>query len=156
MTLLGKAKRSDFPMKHTAIVTIAAFAAGTILGTTIPRGVAAQTQIRPIKRTELFKAPVTGCDNKEMYVALLEAGQGTSGWHYHPGDSVTYVLEGSQQRETSEGKTMNRAGEVIVDKYQQLHRTENDGPVRLLVFRVLDKGRSETLYAEPSNPTPTR
>jgi hypothetical protein len=39
-----------------------------------------------------------GCQGKEVTIYVLDAGPGTSGYHQHPGESFTYVLEGTQTR----------------------------------------------------------
>ena len=59
------------------------------------------------KVTQVYKADLNICDGKEVTVSVIEAGPGTGTWHYHPGDSFTYVIEGSQVRETDEGKALD-------------------------------------------------
>src|SRR5262249_1087473 len=36
------------------------------------------------------------CDGKQVAVELNEFGPGTSGRHYHPGHSFTWILDGSE------------------------------------------------------------
>lgn len=135
-------------MKRTFLIATVTFILGLAVGSTMSRGVAAPAQIRSVKRTELLKTTLTGCESKELYVAVQEAGPGVAAWHYHPGDSVTYILEGSQVRENADGKTVYHAGELIADLARRVHRTENEAPVKMLIVRVLDKGQPEMIAAE--------
>lgn len=53
-------------------------------------------QYRTGSTTQLLKSHLAGCDGKELTVTLNEFGPGTSGPHYHPTDSFTYILEGTE------------------------------------------------------------
>jgi len=132
-----------------SVLAIAAtFVGGIIVGVTVSQVLAAQTQIRAVERTQLLKTDLSGCEGKEVTVSIIEAGAGTSPRHYHPGDSFTYVLEGSQLHETDQGQTQVRVGDVIYDKAGQVHRTETIAPVKLLVVRALDKGQPENIVVK--------
>ncbi len=132
-------------MNRLAIIATIAFVSGATVGVTGLKVMAAQAQSRVAKVTQVYKADLNVCDGKEVTVSVIEAGPGTGTWHYHPGDSFTYVMEGSQVRETEEGKAQFDAGAVFHDKPQQMHRSENSGDVKLLVVRVLEKGLPETI-----------
>ena len=133
-------------MRSMAIVT-AAFVAGVVVGIVVLQFTAAyaQTQGRTAAQKQIFKADLNVCDGKQVTITRIDATPGQNYWHYHPGDSFTYVLEGSQVRETEEGKSQFDAGSVFHDKPQQVHRSENSEPVKLLVVRVLEKGLPETI-----------
>jgi len=75
-------------------------------------------------------------------VELNEFGPGTSGKHYHPGHSFTWILEGSETYAV-DGKPSRRvtSGDVIHEEPQQVHTVANDAAVKLLVFRVVEKGK---------------
>ena len=133
-------------MKPVFIATVA-FVAGATATTTGMQLTAAhaQTQGRVASQKQIFKTDLNVCDGKEVVITRIDATPGQNNWHYHPGDSFTYVIEGSQVRETDEGKAQFDTGTVFHDKPQQIHRSENSAPVKLLVVRVLEKGLPETI-----------
>jgi quercetin dioxygenase-like cupin family protein len=134
-------------MKRVLAIAAAAFVAGTIGGVTVSQ-VLAQTQIRAVKLTQLLKTDLSGCEGKEVTVSIIEAGAGSSPKHYHPGDSFTYVLEGSQWHEADGAQTKVQAGDVIYDRAGQVHQTETITPVKLLIVRALDKGQPENIVVK--------
>ena len=81
-----------------------------------------------------------------MTVELNQANPGTSGKHFHPAHSFTYVLEGSETY-TLEGQGSNtvKVGDVLHEAPTQLHTVENLSPVKLLVVRVIEKGKEPTV-----------
>ena len=121
-----------------------AFVAGALLGLiTSPQ---LGGQFRTTKTTQLLKADLAGCDGKEVTVSLFEAEPGTSGPHYHPGESFTYILEGSEvYRVEGTSETVAKAGDLLHEKPMQIHTAENAARVKLLVVRILDKGQPETV-----------
>ena len=126
---------------------ISIFILGVVIGAGVSSGTAAPQ--RAIEITQLLKKDVEGCPGKEVSVSLLAAGPGTSGFHSHPGESFTYVLEGAQTRQAAnESPATLGPGAFIYDGPAQIHRTDNTAPVKLLVFRVLDKGKPETIRSE--------
>jgi uncharacterized cupin superfamily protein len=122
-----------------------AFLVGVAVGhITIP---AAYAQFRTVKTNRLSTADLGGwCDGKEVTVELNEAGPGTSGKHYHPAHSFTYVLAGSETYalEGQESKTVG-AGDVLHEAPMQVHTVDNLSQVRLLVVRVIEKGKEATV-----------
>jgi len=132
-------------MRRLAIVATVAFACGVTLGTVALKVLAAEPQKRTSNITQIYKTDLNVCEGKEVVISVIQAGPGRNNWHYHPGDSFTYVMEGTQVRETDEGGAQFEAGTVFHDKPQQIHRSENSGEVKLLVVRVLEKGLPETI-----------
>jgi len=58
---------------------------------------ALSAQFRSTKTTNLITTDLgSWCEGKEVTVELNEAGSGTSGKHYHPGHSFTWIVEGSE------------------------------------------------------------
>ena len=130
------------------VLGVLIFAVGVVVGA-MNSGLAAQQQ-RAADVTRLMKKDLEGCEGKEILVSVLSAGPGTSGYHYHPGESFTYVLEGTQTREApGEETTTSGPGGFIYDGPMQVHRTENTTPVKLLIVRVLEKGKPESIRSEP-------
>ena len=77
------------------------FLLGVVVGSLVNSDPAAQQQ-RAIDVTRLMKKDLgQGREGKEVLVSVLSAGPGTSGYHFHPGESFTYILEGTQTREAT-------------------------------------------------------
>lgn len=128
-------------------ITVLLLALGGVSGAIVNSELAAQG--RSNGTTLLLKKDLEGCQGKELTIYVLDAGPGTSGYHQHPGESFTYVLEGTQTREArGEATTTATAGGFIYDGPMQIHRTENTARVKLLIVRVLDKGKPSTIRAE--------
>jgi uncharacterized cupin superfamily protein len=123
----------------------AAFVVGILVGhARIP---IAYAQLRTVKTDRLLTVDLAGwCDGKEVTVELNQAGSGTSGKHFHPAHSFTYVLEGSEAY-TLEGQASNtvKAGDVLHEAPTQVHTVENLSAVKLLVVRVIEKGKEPTV-----------
>ncbi len=129
-------------------VGVLIFMLGVAMGTIVTPGFASQQQ-RAIDVTRLMKKDLEGCEGKEVLVSVLSAGPGTSGYHFHPGESFAYILEGTQTREArGEATATQGPGGFIYDGPSQVHRTENTAPVKLLIVRVLEKGKPETIRSE--------
>jgi quercetin dioxygenase-like cupin family protein len=128
--------------KFSAFVLV--FIGGITLGVlTAPRLTA---QLRTGNAKQLLKTDLSGCAGKEVTVTLNEIGPGTSGPHYHPADSFTYILEGSEVYQIEgQPKVVVKAGDVLHEKPKQVHTVDNTGPVKLLVVRVAEKGQPETV-----------
>lgn len=136
----------------TRLSTLAlVFISGFLLGTVGIPMLAAQRSTSPGSRSRvLLKADLRGCNGKEVSIALQEFGPGTSGKHYHPGESFTYILDGSEVYEI-DGKPpkMVIAGDVLHEVPMQVHTVANTEPVKLLVMRVSDKGAADTIWIGP-------
>jgi hypothetical protein len=125
------------------------FVAGVVAGSlTIP---AMSAQVRTVKNIRLLTADLGGwCDGKEVVVDLNESsGPGTSGRHYHPAHSFSFMIVGEQTK-TVEGmppKT-TRAGEIEHEDPMQMHTSVNTGPVKSLTFRIIEKGKPTTVRVQ--------
>jgi len=131
-------------MRLTGIVTV--FCAGLMAGRLlIPSAVNAQTRVG--RTTNLTTTDLSGwCDGKEVTVEVNDFGPGTSGRHYHPAHSFTWILEGSETY-TLEGQPPRNVttGDLLHEAPMQVHTLENQGPVKLLVLRVAEKGKPATV-----------
>jgi uncharacterized cupin superfamily protein len=108
---------------------------------------ALHAQFRAVKTERLLTTDLAGwCDGKEVTVELNEAGPGTSGKHLHPGHSFTYVLDGSE-RYAVEGQPTRtiKAGDLLHEAPLQVHTVDNISRVKLLVVRVIEKGKDATV-----------
>jgi hypothetical protein len=121
------------------------FVIGVAAGSLIVPSLGAE--VRVTKSTRLMTTDLAGwCDGKEVTVELNEPAPGTSGRHYHPGHSYTYILEGSELYSVEgQAPRMVRAGEVLHEGPMQIHTAENRVPAKLLVIRVVEKGKAATV-----------
>ena len=102
-------------------------------------------QASGLTRTLVGKADVSvpGCGRRSM--ARVELAPGArAGRHTHPGDEISYVLEGEAQIlvEGQPAKTV-KAGESFVIPAGVVHDAHNSGsaPVRLVGVYVVEKGK---------------
>jgi len=131
-------------MKRTAVMLAVTLAVGIALATFGSRSLNAQQE--PLKRTMLLRTDLKGLEGKEAVVLLVEvAPAAAAGNHYHPGNEVNYVLEGSGVLEI-EGKPpiTLQAGTASHIPDGEAHNPKNTsatGPLKLLVFWVAEKGQ---------------
>jgi quercetin dioxygenase-like cupin family protein len=133
-------------MKITVPISVA-FILGILSGQIVNTTVAALLSRRVVKTTRLQTIDLaTYCAGKEVTVELNEVGPGTSGKHYHPGHSFTYVLQGSEDYalDGQPSKSVH-AGDLLYEAPMQLHTVGNTDQVKLLVLRVIDKGKEATV-----------
>jgi quercetin dioxygenase-like cupin family protein len=120
-------------MKLPQLILIVMFAA-----------VAAQAQAGTIRRTVIQKADVS-VPGREAVVAKVELDEGVAaGRHSHPGDEISYVLEGEGEL-LIDGEDPRRvkAGESFVIPAGTVHDAVNTGkgPMKLVGVYVVDKGK---------------
>ena len=135
--------RAKIALMFLRIRLAAILLGGMILGSLGTTFLSAQLQNQT---TELIRTDLAGCDGKEVVATVQSYVPGESGMHSHSGSSFTYVLEGSEtwQADGKPAITM-KAGDFIYDEPNRFHRTMNAGPMKLLILRVLDKGRPPTV-----------
>ncbi|RZT10088.1 Cupin domain-containing protein [Duganella sp. CF402] len=120
-------------MKLPKLILIVMFAA-----------VAAQAQAGTIRRTVIQKADVS-VPGREAVVARVELDEGVAaGRHSHPGDEISYVLEGEGEL-LIDGEDPRRvkAGESFVVPAGTVHDAVNTGKgtMKLVGVYVVDKGK---------------
>lgn len=124
------------------------FVSGLLVGLGLTWTLQAQ-QIRTAKLKPLLKKDLTACAGQEITVTLIETGPGTSGPHYHPGESFTYILDGSETYQLDGGReTIVRSGDLLHEEPKQIHATGNSAPVKLLVIRIQPKGSTDTVRVD--------
>lgn len=130
---------------RVAIRTVVVFALGALFADQIVPVV--QAQFRSVSTTRLFTADLAGwCEGKELTIELNVAEPGSSGPHYHPAHSITYVLEGSETYVLgNEPAKVVTADAVLHEAPMQVHTVGNDAPVRLLAVRIAEKGTPATV-----------
>ncbi|WP_332851582.1 cupin domain-containing protein [Duganella sp. S19_KUP01_CR8] len=112
---------------------------------TVSAGAAqAQTQASGIHRTVVKKADVS-VPGREAVVARVELDAGaTAGRHSHPGDEISYVLEGEGElRIDGEDPRRVKVGEAFVIPAGTVHDALNvgNGPLKLVGVYVVEKGK---------------
>lgn len=97
-----------------------------------------------IRRTVIQKADVS-VPGREAVVARVELDAGaTAGRHTHPGDEISYVLEGEGElRVDGEDPRRVKAGESFVIPAGTVHDALNvgSGTLKLVGVYVVDKGK---------------
>ena len=119
------------------------FVLGCALGAALQAGIAAE-RAGQVNRALLTES-LAGCDNKQLTVGILESPPGTIGFHLHPGETFTYVLEGKLTHEVrGQSVTTLEPGGFVHDGIREVHQTNYLTPVKLLIVRVLDQVEQET------------
>ena len=112
-------------------------------------------QAPALTRTIVTRADVS-VPGREAVVARVEiAPGGVAGWHTHPGDEISYVLEGESTLLVSgQPPRMVAAGESFVIPAGVVHNARNDSatPIKLVGVYVVEKGKP--LASPASAPAP--
>lgn len=138
-------------MKRTVLMLSLTLVVGILLGMIGVQVLNAQQT--PLKVALLLQTDVVGMEGKEVVVQLSEFAPGAkSGKHSHPGHEVAYVLEGSTIREIEERPpTPAKSGDIFYIPARVVHETKNASatdPLKLLVFRIHEKGQPITIRIE--------
>jgi quercetin dioxygenase-like cupin family protein len=109
-------------------------------------------QASGIKREVLKKADVS-VPNHEAVVARVEVAPGIlAGRHTHPGDEISYVLEGEGEvLIDGEPPLKIKAGDAFIIPAGKIHDAKNTGtgPFRLVGTYVVEKGKPLATPAAP-------
>jgi len=97
-----------------------------------------------LTRTIVTKADVS-VPNREAVIARVEvAPGGVAGWHTHPGDEISYVIDGEATLLIA-GQPPRKvaAGEGFVIPAGVVHNAKNDGAtaIKLVGVYVVEKGK---------------
>jgi quercetin dioxygenase-like cupin family protein len=97
-----------------------------------------------LTRTVVTKADVS-VPGREAVVARVEiAPGGVAGWHTHPGDEISYVMEGTATLMVAgQPPRQIAAGEGFVIPAGAVHNAKNDGAsaTKLVGVYVVEKGK---------------
>jgi quercetin dioxygenase-like cupin family protein len=101
-------------------------------------------QAPAIQRNIVARADVS-VPGREAVVASVEiAPGGTAGWHTHPGDEMSYVMEGDFELMIAGKPTqIYKPGEGFVIPAGTVHNAHNfgKGPARIVGVYVVEKGK---------------
>jgi quercetin dioxygenase-like cupin family protein len=97
-----------------------------------------------LKRTPVLHADVTAPGREAAVMRVELAPNGHAGRHTHPGDEISYVVDGEAEL-LVEGEAPKRIGpgQAFVVKEGRIHDLRNAGstPVHLIGVYVVDKGK---------------
>ena len=112
-------------------------------------------QTPALTRTMVTKADVS-VPGREAVVARVEiAPGGVAGWHTHPGDEISYIMEGSATLMLAgQPPRQVSAGEGFVIPAGVVHNAKNDGasPTKLVGVYVVENAKP--LASPASAPAP--
>jgi quercetin dioxygenase-like cupin family protein len=101
-------------------------------------------QASGLTRTIVSRADVS-VPNREAVIARVEVAPGAAaGWHNHPGDEISYVLEGEATlMMAGHAPRKVSAGEAFVIPGGLVHNAINSGtvPAKLVGVYVVEKGQ---------------
>ncbi len=102
-----------------------------------------------VATTDVLTAHLAGMGGKEGLVQFVEIAPGAATpKHYHPGDEIAYILEGSILLEIDGMSPLAaKAGEALHVPAQRVHAGKNasaTAPLKILVFRIHEKGQPVT------------
>lgn len=135
-------------MKRIGVLFTLTLTIGIAVGVIDTQVVNAQQD--PMKRTVLIKTDLAGVEGKEAALVLVEfAPGGVTASHYHSGEELIYLLEGSTSMEVKDKPAITlKAGDTFHLAPQQVHRVKNlsvTTPAKALTFTIMEKGRPETV-----------
>jgi quercetin dioxygenase-like cupin family protein len=97
-----------------------------------------------LKRTPVLHADVTAPGREAAVMRVELGGNGHAGRHTHPGDEISYVVDGEAEL-VIDGEAPRRIGpgEAFVVKEGRIHdlRNPTGTPVHLIGVYVVDKGK---------------
>ena len=121
------------------------FAAGLVLVGFVAAASGLWAQNPGIKRTVVFTGDVS-VPGREARIASVEIAPGANaGHHTHPGDEITYVMEGQGELLIDGEPALKfKAGDGFVVKAGLKHDARNTGtqPLKLAAIYVVEKGKS--------------
>jgi quercetin dioxygenase-like cupin family protein len=97
-----------------------------------------------VKRTQVFKGDVTAANHEAVIVKGELAGNGHAGRHTHPGDEISYIVDGEGDLLIDgEPPRHLKAGEGFVVKEGKIHDLRNSSgtPVHFIGVYVVEKGK---------------
>ncbi len=120
-------------LRHLLVGTALTIAAGTLLA-----------QASGLTRTLVGRADVS-VPGREAVVARVEVAPGAkAGRHTHPGDEISYVMEGEATLLIDgQAPRQVKAGESFVIPAGTVHDAHNNGtsPIKLVGVYVVEKGK---------------
>ena len=125
---------------RVVIVVAAAFVAGLVSESLVP-ALRAQGKVTELKRVDLG----SWCEGKEAVISIEEIAPQHQSKHSHPAYSFAWMLEGSQVRfvDGQPSQTFH-VGDVTQENPGEISESDILTPTKVLLFRILEKGKPET------------
>lgn len=104
-----------------------------------------------IKRTELQRGDLSAPGREAVQMLAEIPSGGSAGRHTHPGEEISYVLEGTVLIEMDGKPAMTlKAGQVFLIPAGRIHNATNKGPqtAKVVVTYVIEKGKPITTPAQ--------
>lgn len=135
-------------MKRTGLLLSLTLTVGIALGVIGTQVLNAQQE--PMKRTALLRTDLTGIKGKEAILALVEFAPGAATQpHYHPGEELAYLLEGTVSLEVQGKPPITfKPGDTFHQPPKQVHRVKNlssTAPAKALAFTIAEKDQPLTV-----------
>lgn len=112
-----------------------------IIAFLIPNQIAAQNGI---KRTDLQRHDLSIKGHETVQARIDFEGHSAFGKHFHPGEEIIYVLEGSLEYEVEGEKPITlKAGEVLFIPAGKVHSAKNNTDLKAseLATYIIEKGK---------------
>lgn len=97
-----------------------------------------------LQRTIVQKADVSVAGREAVVARVEVAPGGVAGWHTHPGDEISYVMEGEGELMIAgQPNRIVKAGDAFVIPAGVVHNARNPGsvPAKLVGVYVVEKGK---------------
>lgn len=135
-------------MKRTGLLLTLTLTVGIALGVIGTQTVDAQQE--PMKRTVLIRTDLAGIQGKEAILVLVEFAPGAvTAFHYHSGEELAYLLEGTVSMEMKDTSPITfKPGDTFHLPPKQVHRVKNlsaTTPAKALTFTIAEKGQPDTV-----------
>lgn len=135
-------------MKRTGLLLTLTLTVGIALGVIGTQTVNAQQE--PMKRTMLLKTPLSGIEGKEGMLVRVEFAPGAvTAPHYHSGEELIYLLEGTVSMEVKGKPSVTlKSGDTFHMAPEQVHRVKNlsaTTPAKALTFTIAGKDQPDTV-----------
>ena len=135
-------------MKYPKLISITAVAVAAV-GLFAIQTLSAQQP--GFKRVELQRADLSVAGRETVVARGDFDPDGMVGRHTHPGDEISYILEGTVQLDI-DGKppVISKAGDVFVIPAGTVHSAKNIGktPAKVLATYIVEKGKPLTTMAK--------
>jgi quercetin dioxygenase-like cupin family protein len=135
-----------------AVVLALVLTVGFVFGMIGDRALNAQ-QPAVLKRAVLLQHDVNGFAGREVTMVSLEVPLAAqTGWHHHPGEEYSYVLEGEGVMEVKgQAPIPLKAGSVVHNDEGVVHNAKNTStaPFKLVTFYVVEKGKPLAVPDQP-------
>jgi len=146
--------RREEPMRKLTIA-LAMLAGVLVGGSGVQLSFAQEIQHPPGMHHSILKRVDLPGTNMEIILGIVEVQPGTTiPRHFHYGEEVSYVLEGTMVQAPDKEPQMMQTGTPVHNAREVVHggaKVVGDKPLKILTNHIVEKGKP--LYAEPKKST---